>query len=479
MNFNAATQLFTGTPVVSDVGTDSITVTVTDSLGASDSETFDIIVTANRAPIVVSPLVDQEVNEGEAFTYDIRSAFADPDGNPLTYSSTTLPDWATLAGGIITGTPSNSDVGSQAVTIIASDPDNATASSTFTLTVLDVNGSAPSINDQLFRVAPDSPDGTVIGTIVAASADPGDTLTFAITAGNDDGTFSLDNDTGVLSVADSTQLASIASAALTVQVTDGTFNDSATVTVLVTDAPIVASYQLEARDSQGQVLTSIMAGEAFDLVLTVQDVQATATGVFSAYADINYESVLVLVDGAPNHSSTYGSATSAGLAETGLIDEAGGVDGTAFLGGAVFDVVTIPMRVQDDLAAGTVISFATNPTEDQIQHPTLLFGGTMPVDQTQISFGTLSLTVGMNMVAPAASLTVGGGTTTASAENSDREWLATGDLDEVILRAIPQVASPSFTRDRYWDVAFSEEEGNETPWWQGQEEDILAVGRPR
>ncbi len=471
LNFNPATQLFSGTPAASDEGTDSITVTVTDSLGASDSETFDIVVTGNRGPVVVSPLVDQEVDEGQAFSYDIRSAFSDPDGDPLTYSSTTLPGWASLVNGVITGTPANADVGSQEVTIVAADPDNATASSTFTLTVLDVNGSAPSINDQLFRVAPDSPNGTVVGTIVAGSADPGDTLTFSITAGNDDGIFALDMDTGVLTVADAAQLATIASAALTVQVADGTFNDSATVTVLVTDEPILASYQLEARDKDGNILTAVSPGMQFDLVLITQDIRSSATGVFSAYADIVYESVLVMVDGAPDHSSTYGAATSAGLSEAGLINEAGGVDGTSFLLGAAFDVVTIPMSVASDLAVGTVISFGTNPTEDQTQHPTLLFGGTMPLAATQIEFGTLSLTVGMNGTFAAMSLSAGEDSPGAS-ERNEVEWWTADPSEGPNAHLVPQIAPPSLPSQRDRDVAFAKPAADDVPWWNSPDHDL-------
>ena len=64
----------------------------------------------------------------------------------------------------------------------------------------------PSIEDQGFQLNENSPDGTVIGTVVASDPDAGQTIIYSIVSGNTNVAFAIDAITGVLSVANSTAL---------------------------------------------------------------------------------------------------------------------------------------------------------------------------------------------------------------------------------------------------------------------------------
>ncbi|MEZ5465268.1 MAG: Ig-like domain-containing protein [Lysobacteraceae bacterium] len=107
----------------------------------------------------------------------------------------------------------------------------------------------PAIADQGFSIDEDSTNGTAVGTVVASDPDAGDTLSYAITAGNGAGVFAIDANSGAISVIDNSTLdyETTASYALTVTVTDdGTpmASSSATVSVNVNDineAPTAAA----------------------------------------------------------------------------------------------------------------------------------------------------------------------------------------------------------------------------------------------
>ena len=97
--------------------------------------------------------------------------------------------------------------------------------------------SAPVIADQVFDVDENSPNGTLVGIVLASDKD-NDPLTFSIVAGNIDGAFAIGAATGELTVANSLVLdyESTPRFGLTVQVTDpGGLSDSALITVTLND----------------------------------------------------------------------------------------------------------------------------------------------------------------------------------------------------------------------------------------------------
>ncbi len=103
------------------------------------------------------------------------------------------------------------------------------------VTVTNVN-EAPTIANQVFSVLDTVANGHVVGTVVAADPDAGDTKNFAITAGNSSGAFAINPSSGQITVADASQLNYLVtpSYSLTVSVTDGgPLSSSATVTITV------------------------------------------------------------------------------------------------------------------------------------------------------------------------------------------------------------------------------------------------------
>ena len=112
-----------GTPTNDDVGAHTITVTCTDdgtgTLTASDQYVLTVT-NVNDAPTITSTAVEA-VNEDAAYSYTVTTN--DVDGDTVTLTGTTVPSWMSFNAntGALTGTPTNSHVGSHSVVITASD----------------------------------------------------------------------------------------------------------------------------------------------------------------------------------------------------------------------------------------------------------------------------------------------------------------------------------------------------------------------
>ena len=169
----------------------------------------------------------------------------------------------------------------------------------------DKNEFAPEIANQEFSIEENSPEGTIIGTILASDGDPGQIISFEIVSGNDDGTFELDPSNGNLKVADPVLIdyEAITQFILVVIVSDGHRKESlesfATVKVNVTDvfevpAGRVASYPFDgnADDVSGNGHNGIIHGA----VLTEdRDGNASSAYYFNgnlAYIDLGNSSEL-------------------------------------------------------------------------------------------------------------------------------------------------------------------------------------------
>ncbi|MDY4375274.1 putative Ig domain-containing protein [Pectobacterium carotovorum] len=175
LSFNPATGTFSGTPTSGDIGNLTIKVTATDGSSASVSTTFSLTVTTvNEAPVVSGTIAAQSIAQGGSLNVTVPAGtFTDPDGDTLTLSATladgtALPSWLSFnpATGTFSGTPANGDVGSLTIKITATDGSNASVSTTFGLTVTNVN---------------DAP--VVSGTIAAQSIAQGGSLNVTIPAG--------------------------------------------------------------------------------------------------------------------------------------------------------------------------------------------------------------------------------------------------------------------------------------------------------
>ncbi|MFJ5491204.1 putative Ig domain-containing protein [Pectobacterium carotovorum] len=255
LSFNPATGTFSGTPANGDVGSLTIKVTATDGSSASVSTTFGLTVTnVNDAPVVATPIPAQSVAQDGSLSFTVPAGtFTDPDGDTLTLSATladgtALPAWLSFnpATGTFSGTPANGDVGSLTIKVTATDGSSASVSTTFGLTVTNVND-APVVSGTI--AAQSIAQGGSLNVTVPAGTftDPdGDTLTLSATLA--DGTalpawLSFNPATGTFSGTPAN--GDVGSLTIKVTATDGS-NASVSTTFGLTvtnvnDAPVVAT----------------------------------------------------------------------------------------------------------------------------------------------------------------------------------------------------------------------------------------------
>ena len=119
--------------------TNPITVTATDAHGQAISESFHLAVGDSGPTATAIP--DQSAYEGQAFALNVSSHFAAPAaGDALTFSAA-LPTGLSIDAhtGIISGTPTSSDVGNDPVTVTATDAHGQAISEQLNLAVADNN----------------------------------------------------------------------------------------------------------------------------------------------------------------------------------------------------------------------------------------------------------------------------------------------------------------------------------------------------
>ena len=169
------TGLLTGTPSNDDVGSHTVTVEVVDTAGAKDQATFSITVNNINDNPVFDTIPAVEADEDENFTYQLLATDVDA-GDVLTFQGVDLPDWLSVSEtGLLTGTPSNDDVGSHTVTVEVVDAAGAKDQATFSITVNNINDNP--VFDTIPAVEADE-DENFTYQLLATDVDAGDVLTF-------------------------------------------------------------------------------------------------------------------------------------------------------------------------------------------------------------------------------------------------------------------------------------------------------------
>ena len=135
---NIATASISGsTLTVTAISGGSATITVTASDGSAAIATTFIVTVANRPPVVVTPISNQNLTVGGApFTQNLAAIFNDPDGDALTYSAvsgvtniaTAIVSGNTLAVTAVSG-------GGATITVSATDGKSTAVSTMFTANV--------------------------------------------------------------------------------------------------------------------------------------------------------------------------------------------------------------------------------------------------------------------------------------------------------------------------------------------------------
>ncbi|MCP3670956.1 MAG: cadherin repeat domain-containing protein, partial [Gammaproteobacteria bacterium] len=205
----------------------SLTVSVSDG---TLTGTVTITVTLNNLidnnPVVTAATFT--IAESTAVNGDVGTVVAtDPDGDPLDWTITAGNDAGDFAIDSSTGAITVAQAldyettSSYSLTVEVSDGTN-TGSETITVVLDNVNDNNPVVTAATFTIAESATNGTAVGTVAATDLD-GDSLAWAITAGNTGTAFAIDSSSGDITVADDTQLdyETTSSYSLTVQVSDG------------------------------------------------------------------------------------------------------------------------------------------------------------------------------------------------------------------------------------------------------------------
>jgi hypothetical protein len=226
-------QTFSWTLGYDQANTYNVTFVASDEHGAQSSpQTVTITVNNVNRPPVLAAIGNKSVSENSALSFSVSAT--DPDGGAITYSVDGLPSGAAFAGQNFTWTPGYNQAGSYDVNFVASDG-QAQDSETITITVNNVNRPP------------------VLGSIGSKSVYVNDTLSFSVSAADPDGgTIAFSTDTlpaGATFAGQSfnwqPDSAQVGSHQVTFAASDGTLQDSETITITVlntdTSPPVVTN----------------------------------------------------------------------------------------------------------------------------------------------------------------------------------------------------------------------------------------------
>ncbi len=156
LSMDPETGVLSGTPSDEHVGSFLIIVSVNDGNDGWDRSTFTLVVAnVNDDPIITSMDV-LEATEDEVYIVDYEATDPDPTGDALLWTLRTNASFLELhsVSGVLSGTPSNDDVGAHWVTVRVADGKGGSDERNFLLTVLNVND-APTIGQPVLEVTMD------------------------------------------------------------------------------------------------------------------------------------------------------------------------------------------------------------------------------------------------------------------------------------------------------------------------------------
>ena len=342
---NANNELV-ATGVADANGQADITVTATDSGGATVSGTFQLTVTAvNDAPVVSTPLPDKSIAEDSSNNnlFDLDNYFSDPDGDTLSYTASNYDSGlisVTINANneVIVSTATPNLDGQTAVTISATDGID-TVQDTFVVTVTPVND-APVVSAPLpDETIDEGSTGNVLFDLDNYFSDvDGDTLSY--TASN--------YDSGLINVTINANNEVVVDAATP----HGTGFTDVTITASDGQASTSDSFRLTVQEiNNAPVLDAIGAQTAYVGVPYYYDVNATdPDGDTLTYYN------------APNTLFTIDSATGV-ISFTPAVSDVGDHDVTISVSdGYLQDSETVTFHIVDQEAPAVVITEPENTT---------------------------------------------------------------------------------------------------------------------
>ena len=276
--------VFTWTPTEAQgPGSYPVTVIVSDGL-AQDSEAITVTVSeGNQAP-VLDGIGNKAVNEGSALSFTATASDVDVPAQTLTFSlGPGYPTGASItSGGAFTWTPTEAQgPGSYPVTVIVSDG-SAQDSELITVTVNEVN-QAP----VLTPIGNKNGNEMVALTFTATATDadlPAQTLTFSFAPGYPTGASIT---AGGAFTWTPTEAQGPGSYPVTVQVSDGTAQDSETITVTVNEVNLAPVLDAISDTTIDELTTLTIDANANDADLPANTLTYSLTGTPPTGASIN------------------------------------------------------------------------------------------------------------------------------------------------------------------------------------------------
>ncbi|MDC1207966.1 cadherin domain-containing protein [Litorivicinus sp.] len=243
LRFDSSTNRLEGIPGNSDVGQHDITLVAVDQQGVITEQRFQVTVdNVNQAPIFSSVPVTTVVQDS---VYAYQLAVYDEDLNDeLTIEFENLPAWMSYDSStmLLSGVPSNSDVGSYQLSFLVRDYAGASTRQDFSIKVANKNDAPVIGSANNVSVNENTETNESFYTVTATDID-GDELHFSI-AGPDAGKILIDSVSGDLFFQSSPNYEEDADYQFTVSVTDGDLTDSQLIRTQindVNDAPVFFS----------------------------------------------------------------------------------------------------------------------------------------------------------------------------------------------------------------------------------------------
>ena len=385
----------------------------------------DVVLKANSAPSV--PVDSNSAantiaeNAANGSTVGITVIAVDADNDTVAY---TLTDNAggrfaiNSSTGLVSvadGTLLNFEAAtSHNITVQASDG-NQSNTQTFTINVTDVN-EAPSIGNQTFSVAENSAACTVVGTVVASDQDTGQSMSYAIIAGNTGNVFAIDATNGQLTVNTPSALnfESTPTFTLTVQVTDNAgipSSSSATITVKLTDVnemPVFISAPTATPNPAGvgQVVafnTAATDPDGQPLTYTWNIDGGTVTGAAPKHAFVTAGVYMVIVTVSDGLGGTATGAVTVTV-NAPLVGTGKDSDGDGFSDDFEIASGSSPSNASDSPVGGT----ATVPVNLNQSKLSIKLNFAKPTSDSISFSGTLPIAAGFNPANKTAIIDVGG-----------------------------------------------------------------------
>lgn len=177
LSMDPVTGLLSGTPANDDVGEYDVMVVFSDGNGGSDTHEFLLTVSDINDPPSIQTLSIPNATEDES--YEIQFEGSDIDGEILNWTYEMDSDWLTgTSNGLLSGIPSNDDVGNYTIKVKAADPRGLYAEEEYLISVINVNDE-PEWIDVPDYVKIDEGE-TFIFDINATDVDIGDVVSYSV-----------------------------------------------------------------------------------------------------------------------------------------------------------------------------------------------------------------------------------------------------------------------------------------------------------